>query len=308
MKTVLCTLATAVILLEGCGGNNKNVISATGTIEATEVTVSAQVGGPVNRIAVEEGSPVEPGDTLMVLDATDWQFQLQQAEANLLSADAQYKLAVRGARSEDIIQAEANYRSAESDLKRMEELWASKSISQKQLDDARTRFTLMEQTWEKTRKGSRQEEIEMAKGRRDQAVAQVSLLRKKVNDCYVLAPVHGTVTKRFLERGELAAPGMAIVRISNLSEMDIIIYVSEGDLPKVKLGQQANVSVDAYPDKVYEGKVVFISPVAEFTPKNIQTKEERTKLVFGIKVRVTNRDGALKAGIPADVTLNTAGN
>ena len=303
MKTFLFTLATVAVVLMGCGGNNKNVISATGTIEATEVTVSAQVGGPVSRVAVDEGTSVEPGDTLMVLDPTDWQYQLQQADANLLTVDAQFKLAVRGARSEDIIQAEANFKSAESDLKRMEELWASKSISQKQLDDARTRFTLMQQMWEKTKRGSRQEEIEMAKGRRDQAAAQVALLKKKVNDCHILAPVHGTVTKRFLEPGELAAPGMSIVRISNLSAMDIIIYVSEADLPKIKLGQLANVYVDAYPDKPYEGKVIFISSVAEFTPKNIQTKDERTKLVFGVKIRVTNRDGALKGGIPADVTL-----
>ncbi|MGB2868940.1 MAG: efflux RND transporter periplasmic adaptor subunit [Bacteroidota bacterium] len=304
MKTVLFTLVMAAIVFEGCGGNNKNLISATGTIEATEVTVSAQVGGPVSRVVVEEGSSVEPGDTLMVLDPTDWQYQLQQAEANLLSAEAQYKLAVRGARSEDLIQAEANFQSAENDLKRMEELWASKSISQKQLDDARTRFTLMQQVWEKTKRGSREEEIEMAKGRRDQAAAQVASLRKKVSDCHILAPAHGTVTKRFLEPGELAAPGMSIVRISNLSEMDIIIYVSEVELPKIKIGQQASVHVDAYPDKAYEGKVIFISSVAEFTPKNIQTKDERTKLVFGVKVRVTNRDGTLKGGIPADVTLN----
>jgi HlyD family secretion protein len=98
-----------------------------------------------------------------------------------------------------------------------------------------------------------------------------------------------------------------VVRIANLDEMDIMIYVSATDLPKVKLGQTAAVKVDAFRNREFTGRVVYISPVAEFTPKNIQTRDERTKLVFGVKVRVANPDGSLKAGLPADVFLSTAG-
>jgi HlyD family secretion protein len=233
-------------------------------------------------------------------------YQLEQARGGYEMAEAQFRLALKGAREEDVIQSEANYKNAETDLKRMEELYRVKSVSEKQLDDARTRFTVSQQMWEKMKNGSRQEEIDAARARRDQTKAQMASLQKKVNDCVVTAQVGGTVTKRFVEQGELASTGMALYRVSDLSTMDITIYVSESNLPKVKLNQKAIVNIDAFQTKDYEGKVTFISSTAEFTPKNIQTKEERTKLVFSVKVKVPNPDGTLKAGIPADVTLQVA--
>jgi HlyD family secretion protein len=296
-------LISICFTLQACSNNDGNVITAAGTVEATEVTISAQVGGIVKRLRTDEGSPVNAGDTLAILDATDWVYQLQQAEANLAAMEAQYKLALKAVRQEDLIQAEANFKSAEADLKRMEELAPTGSVSQKQLEDTRTRFTLAQQTYEKMKRGSRQEEIEIARARRDQAVAQAMALRKKVNDCTITSPVSGTVTKRFVERGEFVGAGASLFRVADLTEMDLMIYVSEAELPKVKLGQPASVKVDAYRDREFAGRVVFVSPTAEFTPKNIQTKDERTKLVFGVKVKVRNPDGSLKAGIPADVTL-----
>jgi len=294
------------VILLGCNGNDGTTISATGTIEATEITVSAQSGGQVKHIIADEGQIVQAGDTLLIIDNTDWQYQLEQARGGYEMAESQYRLALKGARQEDIIQAEANYQNAEADLKRMEELYRVKTITEKQLDDAKTRFTVSKQILEKTRRGLRREEIEIARARRDQAKGLFGSLQKKVNDCVVAAPIGGTITERFVEQGELAGTGSVLFRISNLSLMDITIYVTEIDLPKVQLNQKAVVTVDAFPDKEYEGKVVFISPNAEFTPKNIQTKDERTKLVFSVKVKVPNPDGTLKAGVPADVVLHTA--
>jgi HlyD family secretion protein len=301
------TFAALCLLFAGCGNGDGSRISASGTIEATDVTISAQVGGIIQHIQAEEGSVVHPGDTLMVIDKTDWQFQSAQAQAAYETAEAQYRLALKGAREEDILQAEANYKNAQSDLKRMEELYRGKSITEKQLDDSRMRFTVNQQLWEKMKRGSRPEEIDAARARRDQAKAQAASLQKKVNDCIVTAPVSGTITKRFAEQGELAAAGMALYRISDLSAMDITIYVSESDLPKVQLNQKAIVTIDAFEKKDFEGKVIFLSSTAEFTPKNIQTKDERTKLVFAVKVKVPNPSGMLKAGIPADVSLIVAG-
>jgi len=305
MVQIKASIIPMVVLFASCGGGDGSSLTATGTIEATEVTLSAQVGGVVKLVRVDEGAAVQPGDTLAILDATDWTYQLQQAEAGFVGADAQHRLSLQAARQEDLIQAEANYKSAENDLKRMEELAPTGSISQKQLEDAKTRFTISQQTYEKMKRGSRREEIEMARARRDQAEAQVSSLRKKVNDCTILSPMHGVVTKRFIERGELVGQGMSLFRVANLAQMDLMIYVLETELPKVKLGQQAKVKVDAFPDREFNGRVVFISSTAEFTPKNIQTKDERTKLVFGVKIKVENVDGSLKSGIPADVTLHT---
>ena len=143
----------------------------------------------------------------------------------------------------------------------------------------------------------------MVAARRDQALAQRNQLKKKLNDCVVIAPVGGTVVNRFLEPGELVIPGSAVVRIANLSDMEINIYVAETVIPRIQLGQKVELALDAFTEKRFEGKVVFISPTAEFTPKNIQTKDERVKLVFAVKVKVNNPEGVLKAGLPAEVTL-----
>lgn len=299
----LCFLFAIAVLLFSCSERKDNEISASGTIEATDVTVSTKVGGQIVRLYVDEGSAVKVGDTLAVVDPTDYVIQLRQAEANAAALDAQYKLAVRGAREEDIIQAEASFRNALEDLRRMEELFAARSITQKQLDDARTRFTIAEQTLEKMKRGLRPEEIETARARRDQALAQLEAAKKKLADAYVTAPMEGIITQKAVERGEMVGPGSAIARISHLSKVFLTIYVSEVELGRVKLGQEARVQIDTYPDRHFPGKVIYISPIAEFTPKNVQTKDDRTKLVFGVKIEVENSDGALKPGMPADAVL-----
>jgi HlyD family secretion protein len=302
MKSIILCLVCTCFLL-GCNSQDGATISATGTIEATEVTLSAQSGGQVMHVIADEGDVVQSGDTLLLIDKTDWIYQLEQMRGGYEMAQAQFQLALMGAREEDVIQAKANYANAEADLRRMEELYRAKSVSEKQLDDARTRFTVSQQVWEKTKRGSRQEEIDAARARRDQTKAQMASLQKKVNDCAVVSPISGTITKRYIEQGELASTGMALYHVSDLSTMNITIYISESNLPKVKLNQRASVHIDAFQKKEYEGKVIFISSTAEFTPKNIQTNDERTKLVFSVKVKVPNPDGTLKAGIPADVTL-----
>lgn len=294
-----------LLLLNACSDSSNGSITATGTLEATEVTVSAQVNGLVERVPVQEGDCVQPGDTLAIIDKSEWVQQFRQAEANLAAMEAQYKLAMEGARKEDVTQAEAQYESASSDLKRMEELFESKSVTAKQLEDARTRHTLAEQALKKLREGTRAQELVLARARRDQAEAAAAVLRKKLADCTITAPRTGTITNRFVEPGELVGPGAAVVRIADLTDLTINVYVPETDLPRILLGQNAEVRIDAFKDRMFEGRVVTISQTAEFTPKNIQTKDERVKLVFAVKVRVPNPDGALKAGLPADVVILT---
>ncbi|MGA9363115.1 MAG: efflux RND transporter periplasmic adaptor subunit [Bacteroidota bacterium] len=298
-------LPTLVVILGliGCSGSDKKAITASGTIETTEVTVSAKVGGEVTRLYVDEGSSVKKGDTLALIDRSDLEIQLRQAVANADAADAQYKLAVRGSREEDIAQAGATFKNAQDDLKRAEELFKLNTMTQKQLDDARTRYTVAEQSFEKLKRGSRPEEIEAARARRDLAQAQVDAIRKKIVDSYVIAPMQGMITEKALEEGDVAMQNGSLFRISRLDKVHLMIYVSEEELAKIKLGQNAEVFIDAYPKKFFPGKIIYISDVAEFTPKNVQTKEDRTKLVFGVKIEVGNPDQVLKPGMPADATI-----
>jgi len=255
-------------------------------------------------VPVTEGARVAAGDTLVVINDEEYRLQLKQAEANLASQDAAYRLAREGSRKEDLLQAEAAYTAAMADHLRMKDLLATATITQKQYDDVYARFVAAEQTYAKARAGLRPEEINGARARRESAAAQVELLQKRIRDCTVLAPAQGTVTLRAVEPGELVGPGSNVVRLTFLDKVKLTIYVNEAELGFVTLGQPAEVFIDSFGDsRPFSGSVVYISPSAEFTPKNVQTKEERTKLVFAVKIEVDNPDGALKPGLPADAVL-----
>jgi HlyD family secretion protein len=300
-RIILALFLLAPLL--GCGGNNSGAIEASGTIEGTDVHVASQVMGQVREVRVAEGSQVATGDTIVLVDATEYLLQLNQARATMRMQESAYRLAVEGSRREDIIQAEAAARTAATDYKRMEELLATQTVTQKQYDDAYARYVAADQTYQKVLAGSRAEEIAAARARTEAAEAQVELLEKKLRDCRITSPTSGTVTLRSVEPGEFVTVGREVVRVTFLERVKLTIYVNVTDLGDVHLGQQADVRIDSAPDRSFDGEVVYISPVAEFTPKNVQTKEERTKLVFAVRLEVKNPDGTLKPGLPADATL-----
>ncbi len=304
MKNILLILLPVLIL--GCSGYDGREIRSSGVIEGTDVDIGAEVSGQVAEVRVDEGSTVRKGDTLAIIDDADYQIQLRQAVANLGSFDAAYKLAVEGPRKEDIIQADANFKTAEADYNRMKDLLKSQTVTQQEFDQAYARYVTAEQTMEKLHHGSRPEEIQEARQKRDYAAAQADYLRKKVGDCYLLAPSAGVVTLKGIEAGELVNAGMNILRITCLDTVKLMIYVNEQEVGRVRLGDTARVSIDGQKSKYFNGRVVYISPVAEFTPKNIQTPEERTKLVFGIKLEIGNPDGFLKPGLPADAMITVS--
>ena len=304
-------IAAAVI---GCGSNHKGAIEASGTLEATEVKVSAKVPGQIETNRVQEGSQVQAGDTLVILDRSTLELQFKQAQAGFEVADAQYRLLLNGARSEDIRlseeafrQAEASFKNASDDYARMKELLSSNTVTRKQFDDAESRYTIAkaqlssaEQGVVKLKNFARPEDLTAARARASQAKATADLLKKQLTDAVVVAPVPGTITHVPVEQGELIGAGSVVVTISRLEKMNLMIYVGEVELGKAKLGGMADVYIDTYPDKPFPAKIVYISPIAEFTPKNVQTKEDRTKLVFGVKLEIENKEGVLKSGMPAD--------
>ena len=294
----------AALILAGCSGNNEGSITSSGTIEGTDINIGTEAAGRVAAVRVDEGARVHAGDTLVVIDDADYVIQLRQAVANLQSFDAAYRIAVKGARKEDILQAEVAFRTAEADYNRMKDLLESQTITRKQYDDAYARYVAAQQNYEKMRNWSRPEEIDAAREKRDLAAAQADLLRKKVRDCRITAPSAGTVTLRSVEPGELVTVGTNVIRLTYLDKVKLMIYVNESDLGRIRLGDKAQVSVDSDPSRKFEGTVVYLSPTAEFTPKNVQTKEERTKLVFGVKIELPNPDGALKPGLPADAVVS----
>jgi HlyD family secretion protein len=314
------SIIPATALLFCCdNAKNKSAINASGTIEAVEVNVASKTGGQVEKMLIDEGSQVKIGDTLAIIDSSSLVIQLAQAQAGVDLAESQLQLLVRGARIEDIRQAEEALKQAEAGLKvaqedrdRFRDLLAKESATAKQNQDAEARYTVAraqydaaQEALKKWKKYTRPEEIKSAQARLDQAVAARDLLKKTVADSTVISPVSGTVTDKAVEQGEFVGPGTPLVTIANLSEVHLSIYVTEIELGKVRLGEEAEVTIDAYPGRSFTGKVIFISPEAEFTPKNVQTKEERVKLVFRVKIKIPNSENILKPGMPADALIRT---
>jgi HlyD family secretion protein len=318
MKIKVLFVLLAGIMYFGCGnGNDKNKIEASGTIEATNVTVSAKIGGEIKQLLRDEGQLVKAGDTVLTIDSEAYLYQLQQAEALTQVSEAQLSLLRNGARKEDIAeadamlnQAEINLSQAKQDKERYEKLYQTKSITKKQYDDIVSRLDLVQEQYNSAKENfhkiknyARPEELKQAEGKVNQSIANENLLRKNIRDSYVISPTNGFIVKKFIEKGETVAPMSSLFKVADLSTVELVIYVSEEELGKVKLGQKADVSVDAFKDKTFNGVVTYISPESEFTPKNIQTKDERTKLVFAVKLEISNSNFDLKPGMPADAVI-----
>ncbi len=306
-------------LASGCASReNPNEITASGTIEATDVNVAAKVPAQIVTLYIDDGTPVDSGSLIAVQDHSTLDIQLREAQSGVDQARAQLTLTQQGARVEDIqsaeqavTQAETNRKLAADDLERIRNLEAGGAATKQQLEDAETKYRVAqsqldqaEDNLTKTRHLSRPEEINAANAHVDQLVAARDAVQKQIDDSYITAPLKGTVTHKVAEQGELVASGATVATVTDLSSVYLMIYVTEEQLPRVKLGDKADVIVDGLPNRTFAGTVTYISPEAEFTPKNIQTKDDRVKLVFGVKVEIPNPNGYLKKGLPADATVH----
>lgn len=327
----LSAIVISALLVTACRQQEpENSIRVSGHVEATDVQVSPEVAGRIVDLRVAEGDRVSKGDVIATLDTHDTEIQMARARAERSGADAQLRLLQAGSRREDVRQAEAqaeaaqadvtglnaDLKAAEQDLQRFEALLAANAGSQKQRDDARARVDVArersraaqervqaaKETVVRLRNGARREEIDAARAHVASADAQIAALEKSLKDATILAPVSGLVTQKLAEMGELVRPPMPVVVLTDLDNAWANLFVPEPAIPRLKLGQPATVSTDAGGTGL-QGKVTFISPKAEFTPRNVQTADERAKLVYRIKVTVDNRAGVLKPGMPVDATI-----
>jgi HlyD family secretion protein len=313
--------ALALFALAACHGDRDGGLRVNGTIEADEVRVATTLGGPVVEVRAREGDVVEAGRILLRLDTRELELQARRGAAAVRQAEAQLALARKGARAEDIAaaregvtQAETALAAAEADRDRAEVLSAEGATTEKQADDAGTRVEILrsqlraaQQQHKKALRGARPEELQVAEAGLEQAQAALALLEKKIGDAEVVAPSAGTVVHRLVEPGEIVGPGMPLFILEELSVVRLKVYVPEADLGRVRLGDRAQVTVDSFEDRTFEGRVTRINDRAEFTPKNVQTKDERVKLVFAVEVELDNQEGYLKPGLPADALFEASG-
>ncbi len=302
-------------------GDGAHTIVASGTVEATEADLGFLVPGRLEHIAVREGDRVAAGDELAWLDRTELLAAKRAAEAQEETARARLAELERGFRTEEVAQGRAALRSAEQrladarrELDRTRRLFEGGAVSAQQLELHQTALTLAQSDYESAverlqilESGFRSEQVAAQRSVLAQSRAAVAQSEAVLENALVRAPFDGIVTLRHREPGETAPAGAPVVTVLDPGDRWIRIYVPENRVGRLSIGMDATITADAFDGRTYQGRVVFIADEAEFTPRNVQTTEERVKLVYRVKVLVTDDPSFdLKPGLPADVRLDTS--
>ena len=294
------------------GGNP--YLKVSGNIETTEVDVGFKIPGRIVSISVQEGDWVEKEKVLAKLDGEDLRQRFELAQATLRSAQARLTKLLTGSRPEEIREAEASFQQAQFDFgnkeahyERMKVLFEKGVMPKETLDNAETGFKVArammqraQENFQLVKKGPRNEDIEDAKAQVEQAQASLRLTETQLSYTVLHSPIPGVVLVKSGETGEVVNPGTSILTIADIESVWLKAYIPEPDLSRIKWGQEVSITTDLKPQKIYKGKISFISSQAEFTPKQIQTEKERVTLVYRIKIDIPNPDRELKPGMPAD--------
>ena len=297
MKKLFTPILFLSVMLASCN-NNSNNHDASGTFEAVETIVSAEASGKILQLTLNEGDELKQGTTVGFIDSTQLylqRLQLLQNKKAILSGSPDVKPQI------EVLEKELDV--ARADKKRIENLVKGEVASQKQLDDINSKIAVIQSriTALRSEFGTRTSSINEQSNTVQIQLAQINDQLKK---CKITNQVNGTVLTKYAEANEMIATGRPLYKIADLSTLTLRAFVTADQFANLKLNQKVTVLVDKTADeyKEYEGVVAWISNKAEFTPKTIQTKDERANLVYAIKIRVKN-DGLLKIGMYADVKL-----
>jgi HlyD family secretion protein len=318
---VVVVAGAGALLALRSGAGDGEWLSASGTVEATETQLGFQTPGRVSAILVREGERVAAGAELARLEVAELEARREQAAAGLQAAAALLTELERGARPEETAQARAagdaarqQLLDAEREVGRAARLREAGAISQQALEKARLNQELARSRWAQAQEqlrlveaGPRAERIAAQRAQVRHAEAAVRAADVALAYGVVRAPFAGLVTVRHREPGAVVPPGSPVLTVMDPDDRWIRIYVSGDRIGAVQVGSPALITADTHPDREYRGVVVHIASEAEFTPKNVQTREERVKLVYAVKVRITGDAGFdLKPGLPADVRIGLA--
>ncbi len=284
--TVILVAAVLIFLIidnqkQAMAPDPPGIVTATGTIEIIEIDVSPKISGRILKLTSQLGEKSDSGRLLAELDIEELRAHLDEIQAGYALIESQIK------------QARIQLENLNKQVQRLKRSLEAGAITQSKYDEVETQRDYTRQ------------QISTFRAQEESLRAQEEVLMAQIENAFIYAPLSGWITSKNMEVGELAMPGIPIYTISDLSEAYINVYVNETRIGEINLGDSAHVTIDTYPDNPFTGFVDFISPEAEFTPKNIQTKEERVKLVFRIRISLDNPENKLKPGLPADVTIYT---
>jgi HlyD family secretion protein len=273
-----------------------------GTIEARDAQVGSLVGGRVQAVHVDEGASVKKGDLVVTLEPDLLDRQIREQQARVENARANLTKAINGPRREETERARADAQNAERERQRQEALFREGLASQQQRDNAATTATTAKQSYEELARGNRPEDIASARAAVLEQEGQLDYLRRQREELAVRAPADGVIQTIDLRPGDLVAANQGIVTILEPSEIWVRVYVPEPQLGLVRLNERVPVSVDTFPGRAFPGKVVEIRQQSEYTPRNVQTLEQRGDQVFGVKVAIDPAP-ELKPGMAATVRI-----
>lgn len=298
-------------------GGAPKPVAVTGTIEATQVDVSVKITGRILERFVKEGDRVTRGQVLVRLDDSELAADVRRQDAALRSAEATLRDLQKGARLQEIEDARAAVSSAEAtrsmterEYQRTDQLYTKDLIAAQDVDRARQAYEVAKAQERSARErlalllaGSRPDQIDAARWQVTQAESALAQAQSRLREAVVVSPIAGVVLRKNLEAGETANPGVPILTLVNPKDVWLRAYVPETEVGRLKVGDTAALRVDAFPNRVFTGRLIEIGSEAEFTPRNVQTKKERVTLVFRIKIQIDNPDGLLKPGLPADADV-----
>ncbi|MBN1294100.1 MAG: efflux RND transporter periplasmic adaptor subunit [Candidatus Latescibacteria bacterium] len=306
-KTLILLILIVTLLFYGCKNNNEEPFTGSGTFDATEIIISAQTGGELIKINFKEGDHVIKGSVLVEIDLENLQLQRKVTAAGLDELIWNDKVLVQeiAAGKEAIKQAFVTLENIRKTHQRFANLVEQGAATQDKLDNVMTELSVAESRFAaaKDKLTGLEAQTGINTAARKRINAQLDLLDYQISKSRVICPDDGIVLEKYTEEGELANPGTPLCSIADLSTMRLTIYVSENMIGNVKLGSRAQITIDSLPDRTFEGKVTWISQEAEFTPKNVQTRESRVDLVYAVKITIDNPDGIFKIGMPADAYI-----
>jgi len=293
MKTRMLIIQLLLpFILIACDTDNGS-IGGSGMIETTEVVVSAESSGQLEKLYVAKGDKIEENAVIGLIDTTTVVLRLKQAQAMYRAA-----LVKLTSDSLNISSTKLTSELAKKEFGRVQKLIASGSVNQQQFDNAENAMRQAELMFSGARAALRATEADIAR-----IESEIALIEKQLSDCHPRSPLTGTVVEKFIEAGELVKPGKALVKIASLDTVEVKIYLPPQDLTSIQIGGRAEVNPEDGRTEMITGTIIWISPQAEFTPKNVQTKEARADLVYAVKVKIPNSDQALKIGMPVSVSI-----
>lgn len=286
-----------------------------GNVDIRTVNLGFRVAGRLASLSVDEGDKIQPGQELGKLDDGPYLNALKQAQANVQSAQAQLALLKAGYREEEIAQVksevsqrEAAFSYADSFLKRQQGLWANKATSANELENARTARNQAQANLQASKdklaqylSGNRPQEIAQAEANLAQSEAELAQAQLNLQDTILLSPSSGTVLTRAVEPGTILSASNTVFTLSLTDPVWVRAYVSEPHLNQAIPGTEVEIFTDGRPNKPYNGKIGFVSPTAEFTPKSVETPDLRTDLVYRLRIIITDADESLRQGMPVTV-------